>query len=75
MTGKIKFLLDQILATRSRGDPFTEKLTRTKLLVKGIDVDLYTVNSPDDIGVLTKVKYAAKDFGVVLLDHEGNPVE
>ena len=75
MPGEISFLLNQILTIRAGGDPFTEKLTRTKLLVKGINVDLYDASSPDDPLTLKKVKHAARDFGIVLFDREGQPID
>lgn len=75
MSGQIKFYLDQIMASKARGEPFTEKLTRTKLLAKGINFDAYSEASEDDVGVLRKVKQAAKDFGVQLKDIDGNIID
>lgn len=66
MAGQIKQLLDQVIQAKANGDPIMEKLTRTKLLVKGIRVENYTSNSDDDPVVLQKVKQAAADFGVQL---------
>ena len=66
MAGKIKSYLDQIIASKANGDPIMEKLTKTKLLVKGIRVDSFSTSSEDDSGMLEKVKLAAQNFGVEL---------
>lgn len=66
MAGQIKNMLDQIIAQKAQGDPIMEKLTRTKLLVKGIRVDNFDENSEDDPQVIQKVEKAANDFGVTL---------
>lgn len=66
LSGKIKDLLDQIIQSKAKGDPIMEKLTKTKLLVKGIRVDSYSANSEDDPVILQKVQQAAQDFGIEL---------
>lgn len=66
MAGQIKSLLDQIIDAKAKGDPIMQKLTKTKLLVKGIRVDSFTPVSEDDPVILQKVKQAAQDFGVEL---------
>ncbi|MBT9547946.1 MAG: hypothetical protein IV090_21330 [Candidatus Sericytochromatia bacterium] len=66
MAGKIKTLLDQIILEKAKGDPIMEKLTKTKLLVKGIRVENFTPISEDDPVVLQKVQQVARDFGVTL---------
>ncbi|MGE3728263.1 MAG: hypothetical protein AB7I41_22100 [Candidatus Sericytochromatia bacterium] len=43
-----------------------EKLTKTKLLVKGIRVETFTPISEDDPVMLQKVQQVAQDFGVTL---------
>ena len=68
MAGKIKLYLDQIIANKANGDPIMEKLTKTKLLVKGIRVDSFSESSEDEPGMLEKVKLAALNFGVELRD-------
>ncbi len=66
MSGKIKTMLDQIILEKAKGDPIMEKLTKTKLLVKGIRVENFTPISEDDPVMLQKVKQVAQDFGVTL---------
>lgn len=66
MAGKIKSLLDQIITEKAKGDPIMEKLTKTKLLVKGIRVENYTSSSDDDPVVLQKLQQVAQDFGLQL---------
>lgn len=66
MAGQIKSMLDQIIAQKANGDPIMEKLTKTKLLVKGIRVDSFTDSSEDDPVMIQKIEKAANDFGVSL---------
>jgi len=66
LAGQIKSLLDQIIQHKSQGDPIMEKLMKTKLLVKGIRCDQFTLTSDDDPTILHKVQQAAVDFGVPL---------
>ncbi|PIQ25287.1 hypothetical protein COW36_19865 [bacterium (Candidatus Blackallbacteria) CG17_big_fil_post_rev_8_21_14_2_50_48_46] len=66
MAGQIKTLLDQLIQVKANGDPIMEKLTKTKLLVKGIRVDSFSDQSEDDPALIQKVMQAATDFGVAL---------
>lgn len=66
MAGQIKLLLDRIILEKAKGDPIMEKLTKTKLLVKGIRVETFTPISEDDPVMLQKVQQVAQDFGVTL---------
>ena len=55
MAGKVKRMIDSILAQRSRGDPVLQKTTKTKLMLKGINPDKFTHNSEDDPVVIEKL--------------------
>ncbi|MDU2064506.1 MAG: hypothetical protein E6713_06645 [Sporomusaceae bacterium] len=66
MAGQIKSMCDKIIAQRASGNPTMEKITKTKLVLKGINPDQYTVNSPDDPAVLAKLTQVAKELGVTL---------
>ncbi len=56
MAGKIKEMIDAILTKRSKGDPLLLKTTRTKLILKGINPDKYTLSSDDDPAVIEKLE-------------------
>ncbi len=66
MPGQIKRLLDTIVAVRGKGNQVFIDGTRTKLILKGLDPDRFTLTSPDDPAVLTRVRQAAADLGVSL---------
>ena len=64
MPGKIKLTIDSIVEKRSRGNPVLANTTRTKLIMKGIDISKYTATSEDDPAVLAKLDVIAKELGV-----------
>lgn len=66
MPGEIKRLIDSIVEKRSQGNPTLVTTTRTKLVLKGIDVDKFTSLSDDDPAVIDKLKKAAVDLGIRL---------
>lgn len=66
MAGQIKKMIDQIIETRSRGDPFLALTTKTKLILKGIDPERYDLNSEDNPSVINDVKRIAREMGVIL---------
>lgn len=66
MAGKIKTMIDKIIDNKSRGNAAIASCTRTKLILKGIAVDKYTANSPDDQEVINKISQIAKELGVAL---------
>lgn len=66
MAGKIKTICDTIIQKRSAGSPVIEKLTKTKLVIKGVNPDNYTASSPDDPEVINKLSQIAKELGVTL---------
>jgi hypothetical protein len=66
MAGQIKQMLDQIIESRSQGDPFLALTTKTKLVFKGINPEKYDGNSEDDPLVITKVRQIAAELGVAL---------
>lgn len=66
MAGKIKAMCNTIIEKRAAGNVVVEKLTKTKLVLKGINPDLFTASSPDDQIIITKLIQIAKDLGVAL---------
>lgn len=66
MAGKIKKMIDQIIETRSQGDPFLVLATKTKLMLKGIDPEKYNDNSEDYPWIMDDVRRIAREMGVTL---------
>lgn len=64
MAGQIKKMLDQVIESRSQGDPFLARLTRTKLILKGFNPEKYGVNSEDDPLVLKQIRQIAEEMGL-----------
>lgn len=62
MAGKIKTMIDSIIAQRAKGNPMLEGVIRTKLMLKGIDPKKYTLQSEDDPTVIAKLEAVAKDL-------------
>ena len=56
MAGKIKELIDYIISQRAANNPTGEKVIKAKLILKGINPNKYTADSPDDQAVLDKLQ-------------------
>jgi hypothetical protein len=65
-TGSIKRLIDAIVSHRSNGNPIIAKSMRTKLMLKGINPDNYTTDTPDDPMILKRLNRLAQAMGVSL---------
>jgi hypothetical protein len=63
--GQIRRLILKIITTRSKGNPVVARNIRTKLFLKGINVDLYGPDTPDDPAVLDKVRKFAMTMGIL----------
>jgi hypothetical protein len=66
MAGKIRAMIDQIVARRAKGNAMIEKTTVTKLLMKGFDPSKYDAQSPDDAAKIAELQRIATEFGVTL---------
>ena len=66
MAGKIKRMIDTIIEKRSNGNPTIVNTTRTKLRLKGVSPDNYTLTSEDDPVVIEKLNSIAKELGISL---------
>lgn len=66
MAGKIKIMIDQIIKHKSGGQALIGKMVCTKLLLKGIDPNKFSKDSPDDLVMIAKVSSVAKEMGVPL---------
>jgi len=64
MAGKVKKMIDEIIEKVSKGSPIIKTTTRTKIILKGINVDKYDAQSADDPVVIQKISEIAKDFGL-----------
>ena len=66
MAGKIKRMLDEIVATKSGGHPTLISTTKTKLILKGLNPDKFNALSADDPDTMKKVMMTAQEMGVTL---------
>jgi len=66
VAGKIKQMIDLIVDKRSNGNPAIAKVTKTKLVLKGVNPDNYTSTSEDDAQIMLKVRQIAAELGVAL---------
>jgi hypothetical protein len=64
MAGEIKRAIDEIIIQRSKGIETLKHTTKTKLMLKGLNPDNYTENTPDDPVVLQKVLQIASELGL-----------
>lgn len=64
MAGQAKSIIDKLISDRSKGDRIIANGIRVKLILKGIDVDSFTADSPDDPAAIEQIKVAAKEFGI-----------
>ncbi len=66
MAGKIKTMIDTIIDQRAKGNAAIASTTRTKLLLKGIQVDQFTASSADDPVIMDKLQSIAKEMNISL---------
>ena len=64
MAGKIKVMIDKLLVERGKGNPTVEKTIRAGLLMRGIKVDNFDKNSPDDPAIINKLMDMGKTYGI-----------
>ncbi len=62
VSGAIKALIDEIIEKRARGDLAIAGTMKTKLRLKGIDVDKYTAESADDPVIMARLAEVYKDM-------------
>lgn len=62
--GKIKHLLDAIIAKRSKGDRALASIIRAKFAFQGVDPDAYGFDTPDDPLLLKKLTILAQRSGI-----------
>jgi len=64
--GKIKKMLDTLIAKRANGNHFLELDIQMKLLLKGINFKLITDDTPDDPEMIAKLQQMADQFNITL---------
>ncbi len=62
--GRTKLILDSIITQRSGGDPSVAKIIRTKFMLKGINPDAYSLDTPDDPTLVRRLGDLAAKMGV-----------
>lgn len=66
MAGQIRRSIDRIIQEKSRGNQTIASTVRTKMILKGINVDKYNASSPDDPEVMKKLQAIAAEYGIKL---------
>ncbi len=56
MAGKIRRMIDSVIQQRAMGNPMLEKIIKTKMILKGVNPNKYTLESEDDPAVLDKLE-------------------
>lgn len=62
MAGKIKQMIDMIIAQRAKDNPMLAGIVKTKLMLKGIDPNKFTAQTADDPAILAKLEIVAKEL-------------
>ena len=62
--GRTRLIIDSIITQRSGGDPMVAKTTRIKLMLKGINPDGHTLDSPDDPQMIQRLTDIAKKMDI-----------
>ena len=62
--GRTQLILDSIITQRSRGKPAVAKMIKTKLMLKGINPDAYSLESLDDPELVRKLTDLAARLSV-----------
>jgi hypothetical protein len=65
MAGKIRQMIDSVIAQRAMGNPMMEKIIKTKLILKGVNPNKYTLQSDDDPLILEKIERMLTELGQV----------
>lgn len=63
MPGQIKHLIDSIILQRAKGDPLIVIMTKSKLVLRGVDPDRFNDESEDNSEVLAIVRAIAAELG------------
>lgn len=64
MAGKVLELIEKLIDARAKGNAAIATTTRTKLLLKGIKIQEWTPNSPDDPDMMKRIRALAAEMNV-----------
>ncbi|HTP64462.1 MAG TPA: hypothetical protein VMJ66_03645 [Geobacteraceae bacterium] len=62
MAGKIRRMIDSVIQQRAMGNPMLEKIIKTKMILKGVNPNKYTLESEDDPLVLDKLERMLREL-------------
>jgi len=62
MAGRIRRMIDSVIQQRAVGNPMLEKIIKTKMILKGVNPNKYTLESDDDPIVLEKLERMLKEL-------------
>ena len=62
MAGKIRQMIESIINQRAKDNAMLVGVIKTKLMLKGIDPNKFTAQSPDDPAVIAKLGAVIKDL-------------
>lgn len=63
MAGRIKRLIENLIEQRTQGEAALIAPTKIKLIMKGVDPDLFDDDSPDDPVIIQKIAAIADEMG------------
>jgi hypothetical protein len=64
MAGKIKALIDYIIEKRSEGNATLMVTTKTKIMLKGINPEIYTTTSEDNPVIERRLRDIGEELGI-----------
>lgn len=62
MAGRIRRMIDAVIEQRAVGNPMLEKIIKTKMILKGVNPNKYTLESDDDPLVLEKLERMLREL-------------
>jgi hypothetical protein len=62
MAGRIRRMIDSVIQQRAVGNPMLEKIIKTKMILKGVNPNKYTLESDDDPVVLEKLERMLREL-------------
>jgi len=62
MAGKIKQMIDTLIAQRAKDNAMLAGIIKTKLMLKGIDPNRFSAQSTDDPAVIAKLETLLKEL-------------
>ena len=62
MAGRIRRMIDSVIEQRAVGNPMLEKIIKTKMILKGVNPNKYTLDSDDDPVILNKLENMLREL-------------